>query len=185
MRPIPARQYHGVHVASVAEASVEILLFELAGQRYGVPLRSVREVVRAVAITPLPTAPAIIEGIINVRGVIAPVYDLRRRFGLPPKPIEPADHLVIALSQARLVALRVDRADWMAEVPESDIEDATTLVSRADHVDGVAKLPDGLVLIHDIDTFLSQAEAAALDAALRTGGADGQMGGWAETEELR
>ncbi|MDQ3811382.1 MAG: chemotaxis protein CheW, partial [Chloroflexota bacterium] len=129
---------------------MQILLFELAGQRYGVPLRSVREVVRAVAITPLPTAPTVIEGIINVRGTLMPVFDLRARFGLPRKAVDPSDHLIIAWAQSRLVALRVDRADWMADIAESELEAAATIVPYAEYVSGVAKLPDGLVLIHDL-----------------------------------
>jgi purine-binding chemotaxis protein CheW len=149
---------------------VEILIFELAGQRYGIPLRSVREVVRAVAITPLPTAPAVVEGLINVRGTLAPVFDLRARFGLPPKSLEPSDHFIIAWTRSRLVALRADRVEWMADVGDDQLEDPETLVRHADYVQGVAKLPDGLVLIHDVDTFLSRAESDAVDAALTHGG---------------
>ena len=145
---------------------MEILIFELAEQRYAIPLRSVREVVRAVAITSLPTAPAVIEGIINVRGTLVPVFDLRARFGLPPKVLEPSDHLIIAWAQSRLVALRVDHADWMIDIGADELQDAATIVPQAEYVDGVAKLPDGLVLIHDLDTFLSEAESEALDAAL-------------------
>lgn len=145
---------------------MEILIFELAGQRYGIPLRSVREVVRAVAITALPMAPPVIEGIINVRGAVVPVFDLRSRFQIPPKALQPSDHLILVCARSRLAALRVDRADWMAGIGEDQLADVTTLVPRTGYVDGVAKLPDGLVLIHDIDTFLSQAESAALDAAL-------------------
>jgi purine-binding chemotaxis protein CheW len=159
---------------------VEILVFELTGQRYGIPLRGVREVVRAVAITPLPSAPAVIEGVINVRGALAPVFDLRARFGLPAKPLEPNDHLIIARARSRLIALRVDRAHWMLDVDDELVEDAARVVPQMQHIDGVAKLADGLVLIHDLDTFLSRAEEVALNRALAPppgGRADGQAGG--------
>ncbi len=145
---------------------MEILIFELAEQRYAVALRSVREVVRAVANTPLPRGPAVIHGIINVRGTLVPVFDLRARFGLPPKALEPSDHLIIAWARSRLVALRVDRADWMMDLAPDELQDAATIVPQAEYVDGVAKLPDGLVLIHDLDTFLSDAESEALDEAM-------------------
>ena len=63
----------------------EVLVFEVEGQRYGLPTADVRELVRAVTITPLPNAPAVIEGVVNVRGRVLPVLDMRARFRLPAR----------------------------------------------------------------------------------------------------
>jgi purine-binding chemotaxis protein CheW len=149
-----------------AGAAREILVFELGGQRYGLPTLDVRELVRAVTITRLPNAPAFIEGVVNVRGRILPVLDIRARFHLPAKPLDPADHFIVASAGPRGVILRVDRATHLALVDESSVHSAEALGSSATYVAGVAKLEGGLVLIHDLATFLSAAEAASLDAAL-------------------
>jgi purine-binding chemotaxis protein CheW len=155
---------------------VEILVFELGRQRYAVPLREVREIVRAVAITPLPTAPPVIEGIIDVRGSVVPVFDLRSRLGLPPKPIALTDHFIIAWTAPRLVAIRVDRADWMATVADAEIEPVRAVTPHSEYLDGIARLPDGLVLIHDLESFLSAAESASLDASLAARAASATAG---------
>lgn len=120
-----------------------------------------------VAITTMPGAPSVIEGIIDVRGELVPVFDLRGRFGLEPRSLWPTQHLVIANALGRVVAFRVDRVDWMADVDDASIDDPSRVVPGTKHIAGVAKLDDGLVLIHDLDEFLSQSEAAQLDAAMQ------------------
>lgn len=152
--------------SAVETAPSDILVFEIAGQRYGLAASAVRELVRAVSIVPLPKAPAIIEGVIDVRGTLVPVLDLRARFRLPARPVEPGDHLVLAEAGPRVVALRADRALGLARLQPGGVQDLVTVVPGAEYVAGVARLDDGLVLIHDLAKFLSQAEGAALDAAL-------------------
>ena len=152
----------------MAAQSLEVVVFEVGGRRYGLPAADVREIVRAAALTPLPRAPAIVEGILNLRGRIVPVLDIRARFRLPPRPIQPSDHLIIALGSAgeRAVAIRVDRATDLVRLSAEDVEDARGAVPGAEYVAWVAKFPNDLVLIHDLRTFLSRAESAALDEAL-------------------
>lgn len=149
---------------------IEILVFEAGGRRFALPSRDVAELLRAVTIVPLPKAPAIVEGVINVRGTLVPVLDIRSRFRLPPSAIEHTDHLIVARAGQRLVALRVQRALDLVRIEPSDIEDAKKIVPGAEYVAGVAKLADGLVLIHDLQTFLSEAESAALGESLAAGG---------------
>jgi purine-binding chemotaxis protein CheW len=145
---------------------LEVVLFEVAGQLYGLPAADVRELVRAVAIVPLPQAPAIVEGIINLRGKVVPVLDIRSRFRLPSKPVDPADHLLVATAGEYLVAVRADRAINLVQLAQSDVEEARGLVPGIDYVSWVARLPNNLVLIHDLRTFLSAGESAELAAAL-------------------
>lgn len=142
---------------------MDVLVFEIGGLRYALPTSNVSELVRAVTIVPLPKGPPIVEGIINVRGRVVPVLDIRARFRLPPKAVSHTDHLILAHAGQRLVALRTDRALGLARVEAADIDDAQTALPGAEYVSGVAKLPDGLVLIHDLRTFLRESEAAALD----------------------
>lgn len=154
---------------SPAEAGTrlrEVLVFEVAGQRYGLPTDDVRELVRAVAITPLPGAPAVIEGVVDVRGLVLPVLDVRARFRLPARALDPSDHFIVASAGPRGVILRVDRATHLALVDEDSVQAPETLGPSTAYVAGVARLEDGLVLIHDLTTFLSAAESASLDEAL-------------------
>ncbi|MGH7820350.1 MAG: chemotaxis protein CheW [Candidatus Binatia bacterium] len=153
--------------------SLQILVFEVGGQRYALRSPDVRELVRAVTIVRLPKAPAIVEGIINVRGTVVPVLDIRARFRLPARPAAHTDHLILARAGPRLVALRADRALGLVRVDAKDVDDAAAVIPAAEYVSGVAKLPDGLALIHDLHTFLSEAEAAALDDAIAAPGAGG------------
>jgi purine-binding chemotaxis protein CheW len=146
---------------------LDVLAFRLAGQRYGVPARDVREVVRATAVVALPKAPPAIEGVIDLRGVLVPVLDVRARFRLPPRAAAPSDHVVVAAAGPRLVAMRADDADGLVRLAPGDIEDPAAAVPAVGYVAGVARLPDGLLLIHDVAEFLSDAEAADVDAALR------------------
>jgi purine-binding chemotaxis protein CheW len=95
------------------------------------------------------------------------VLDVRARFRLPAKPLDPSDHFIVAAAGPRGVILRVDRATHLALVDETSVQPPQTLGPSATYVAGVAKLEGGLVLIHDLATFLSAAESASLDEALR------------------
>jgi purine-binding chemotaxis protein CheW len=145
--------------------AVEVLVFEVDGHQYGLPTADVRELVRAVAITPLPDAPALVEGVVNVRGRILPVLDVRARFRLPARPLDPSDHFIVAAAGTRGVILRVDRATHLALVDEAAVGPSRTDEPGAVYEAGVARIDDGLVLIHDVASFLSAAECAALAAA--------------------
>jgi purine-binding chemotaxis protein CheW len=151
-----------------ARPELDILIFELGGQRYGLPALDVREIVRAVPPVPLPGAPAVVEGVINLHGKIVPVFDLRRRFRLPAKPPEHTDHLVIARAAGRLLALRVDRALDLARIAADDVEELRGL-SGAERAARVAKRLDGLLVVYDLRDLLSTAESAELDEALPAG----------------
>ena len=144
----------------------EILVFELENQRFGLPVSDVIETIRAVTITPLPHAPSIIEGILNFRGKIVPVLDIRARFHKKPKLIEIQDHLILARAGTRQVALRVDRATDLVRVPEKDIEDSKKVTTKLEFISGVARLAEGMVLIHELGTFLSEEEAQGLNLSL-------------------
>jgi purine-binding chemotaxis protein CheW len=119
-----------------------------------------------VAVAPLLDAPPIIEGVVDSRGRIVPVLDVRSRFGLPGRPLDTTQHFVLAEAGTRIVALRVDRALDLLEVPLADIESAARAAPGSRHTEGVARLPDGLVVIHDLERFLSLDEERHLDDAL-------------------
>jgi purine-binding chemotaxis protein CheW len=146
-----------------------VVVFTLDHQRYGVPLSAVERVVRMVDLTTLPRAPEVVLGVINVQGRVLPVMNLRRRFRLPERDISLTDQLVIARTPRRPVALIVDDVSGVLEYSAEEAVRARDIVPGIEHVEGVAKLPDGLVLIQDLERFLSLEEESALDRAMEDG----------------
>ena len=145
-----------------------LIIFTLDDQRYALPLPAADRVLRMVAITPLPNAPDIILGVVNVQGHVIPVINVRRRFCLPAREIALTDQLLVAHTARRPVALVVDAVlDVIACTAQSLIA-AEDIVPKLEHVEGVVKLSDGLILIHDLDKFLSLEEEDSMDRVLET-----------------
>lgn len=152
-------------MARPQEDELSVLVVDVNGVRCGLPASDVVELHPVVAVTDLPGAPAVVEGVIDVRGSVVAVVDVRTRLGLPRRPPLVSDHLVVSRVGARTVALRVDRAVELTALDRSCIDRSEDLTD-APHLSGVARLDNGLVLIHDLASFLSDDEAAALDYAL-------------------
>ncbi len=146
----------------------QLLVLTLGGERYGLALSAVDSVVRAVEITPLPQAPDIVLGVVNVRGRVIPVINLRRRFRLPEREMLLTDQLIIAHTARRPVALAVDAVSDVLEYPEGSLVEAQSILGYAAYIEGVVKLSDGLILIHNLDTFLSLEEETSLDLAMES-----------------
>jgi len=154
-----------------------LVVFALDDHLYSLHLSAVKRVIRAVEVTPLPKSPPVVIGVIDLEGTIVPVVSLRRRFRLPEREIEPSDQIVIARTAAegpitsggRLVGLVVDSVMEVIEISAERIVAPESIMPGLEYVDGVARLADGLLLIHDLDTFLSTDERRTLDAALAAG----------------
>jgi len=145
---------------------MELVIFRLNGQRYALPLPVVERVIQAVEVTSLPGAPAVVLGVINVAGCVLPVFNIRRRFFLPEREVIPADQFLIARTARHTVALVIDEVHGVIEHEPSAVVGADRMVPGLEQFQGVVKLDDGLVLIHDLEKFLSLDEAHALDAAM-------------------
>lgn len=145
---------------------ITLLAFMLDERICALPISAVERTYRAVAVTPLPKAPEIVMGVVNVRGVVQPVIDLRRCFRLPQKPLTPYDHLVIGHTSRRSVALIVDSVAGVIDCAEQMIAAADTVLPGMEYVSGIARLEDGMILIHDLNRFLSLEEETALDQAM-------------------
>lgn len=147
-----------------ASAASSCLVFHLDDVRYALPVHDVAELLPAVTSVPVAGAPPVVEGLLNVRGELVPLLDLRRRLGLPARPVHPDDHIVVCSTGRRRVAVRVDRAEELidctspAEPPDFPIDDSC--------LGGVRRLPDGILLVCDTSAFLSLEDSLALDAAL-------------------
>lgn len=159
-----------------------LLVFRLDERRYAVTTNVVERVTWMVSITQLPQAPGIVMGVVDVGGRVLPVVDPRKRFGLPTRDISVTDNLVIAQTARRRLVLAVDRIEGVVEYPRQKIQSAQEIVPGTGYIRGIAKLADGLVLIHDLDSFLSLEEEDDLDQALSVAAAgdesstDGEAG---------
>jgi purine-binding chemotaxis protein CheW len=154
---------------SFTASSRQLVVFTLDEQRYALRLSSVERVVRAAEITPLPKAPRIVLGIINVQGSIVPVVSVRLRFRRPAREIGINDQFIIARTLLRTVVLVVDTVSDVVPCPDAQVVAAQKILPGLEHVDGVLKIPDGLIFVHDLDRFLSLDEEQALTAALTPG----------------
>jgi purine-binding chemotaxis protein CheW len=147
-------------------AGGEILVFELNAQRFALSADVVVRVERAVTITAMPSSPAAVAGIINVRGELVPVIALRRHLQLPERALRLDDQLVIARGARRAYALLVDAALDVERYTAEEFAAADALAARADSMRGAVRLRGDIVFVHDLDRFLSLDEERALDAAL-------------------
>lgn len=145
---------------------MDLILFVLDGERYALPLGTVERVLPMVAVAPLPKAPSVALGVVNVGGRVIPVVDARRRFGLPPREYGTSAQLVLARTAQRALALPVDAVLGVAEVAADAVTPPDRVLPGIRHVAGIAALPDGLLVIHDLDAFLSLDEEQRLTEAL-------------------
>ncbi|MEW6756056.1 MAG: chemotaxis protein CheW [Candidatus Latescibacterota bacterium] len=157
------------------------LVVVLDGWQVAIPLSAVERVARAVAVTPLAGAPEAVSGLVNVAGRILPVVPLRRRFGLPERALELGDHFVVAQGSRRPVALWVDQATGVVAPAAQDVLSGDGLLPGVEVTAGTVRLADGLLVIHDLEAFLSAAEEEALRAALEEPGSG--VGQVAEAED--
>jgi purine-binding chemotaxis protein CheW len=147
--------------------SKQWVVFTLDEQRYAFRLASVERIIRAVMVTPLPQAPNAILGIINLQGRIIPVFNIRSRFQLPQREIDPRDQIIIAQTAKRTVAVVVDEVSEVIEQARQKMIPLKDILPGVKFVEGVVKLEDGLILIHDLERFLSLEEEKDLDKALK------------------
>jgi len=144
----------------------KLVTFSLDDRAFALYVSAVQRIIRVVEVTALPKAPEIVVGIINLQGQVIPVFDIRMRFHLPAREVQLNDELIIADTAKRTVALLVDSVNDVIEIPEEKIIAAGQILPGLEYVEGVVKTEDGMVLIHDLEQFLSLQEEKALHEAL-------------------
>ena len=143
-----------------------IVVFTIDNQRYALRLSDVKRIVRTVEVTALPQAPEGILGVVNVEGQVIPVVNIRRRFNLPEQEINLDDQLIIARTSGRAVALVVDAVSGIVERSEQEVIAVEDIVPGTEHVEGVIKLEGDMILIPNLDSFLSLEEENSHNGAL-------------------
>ena len=148
---------------------VQLLIFTIDGKRYAIHLQAVERVVPAVEITPLPEGPEIVTGAINVHGQVIPVLNIRRKFRLPERSIAPDDNIVIVKGTKWTVAFAVDALEGVVERGAEEITPAGSILPNMEYTEGVIKIDDDIVFLHDIDKALSFEEKESLEAIVAKG----------------
>ena len=142
------------------------ITFSLAERRLALNLDAVDRVVPAVHIDLLPQAPAAVPGVVNVRGRIMPVVDLRSSLGQPLHAMALTDRFLIARTSRRAVALWVDAVAGVIQPLPEDVIRADDIIPGMGSVEGAVRLPDGMILIYNLDRFLSVEEEDLLERAM-------------------
>jgi purine-binding chemotaxis protein CheW len=143
---------------AAAEETEHLATFVLDREEYGVDVRQVQEIRRVGEITAVPRAPEFVRGVINLRGRILPVLDLKRKLNLGEVAIERAARIVVVRIQGRMLGLLVDGASQVLKVPVSRVEPPPEeVVERGgDYIRAVAKLDDRLIILIDLERVLAQ-----------------------------
>jgi purine-binding chemotaxis protein CheW len=175
----------GAHERAKARDRVELtqlVAFGVADGDYAVDIMRIKEIINPVAVTPMPKAPPFIEGVIELRGAIMPIIDVRKRFDLQTAPATRATKFLIVsvdVGEARvIVGLVVDRVSEPLRVPRTEIRPAPRLsVSERAFFTGVVAHHGKMLMVLDVDALLSTAEKATLSGLSGGGSASGASSG--------
>ena len=143
----------------------QLVVFQLAAKLYGVEISRVHEIIRLQSVTRVPRAPAFVEGVINLRGKVIPVVDLRRRFGLPMADHTRSSRIVVLEIGDQVVGIIVDAVSEVLRVSPGTVEPPSPVVAGIDseYLHGIAKLTDRLVILLDLERVLAREERRALE----------------------
>ena len=143
---------------------LQVITFFVGKEEYGINILRVQAIDRVSEITRVPRAPEFVEGVINLRGKIVPIVDLRRRMGLESRAPDRHSRIIVVELGDEIVGLRVDSVREVLRIPTALTEPPPDMTSseEADYVEAVAKLDDRLVLILNVDRILRPFEKQAL-----------------------
>ena len=152
---------------------LQIVGFRVGSETFGVPIQSVHEIVRMMDITSVPDAPVYIEGVINLRGKIIPVIDLRKRFGEKEIKSSKKNRILVAEIGTKMVGLVVDAASEVLKMPPSDIDPPPNVFEEGDlnYVTGVGKLNGRLIILVELSKIMQRGELRRLGEAVENAGA--------------
>lgn len=147
-----------------ADEFEQLVVFELANEHYGVDISAVNTIIRMQEITEVPKTPSFVEGVINLRGSIIPVIDLRKRFGLPAGSITKASRIVVVEASSQMIGMIVDAVAETLRLSCDSIEPPSPVVVSVDseYLRGIGKQNDRLVILLDLDKVLSAKESESI-----------------------
>jgi purine-binding chemotaxis protein CheW len=149
------------------EKDLHIVGFRIGNETYGIRIGAVREIVRVPEITSVPSAPDLIEGVINLRGKIIPVMDLRKRFGQTEIISDKRNRILVVELENKLIGLIVNAASEVLKIPPSEVDSPGSVFAEGEssYVTGVGKLKGRLIILLDIAKLLQRPEYKRLEEA--------------------
>ncbi len=144
----------------VAQEEIQLAVFKVAGEKYALDIMRIKEIQRFQAVTRIPKAPEFIEGVINLRGAVIPIVDMRKRLDLLVTEPTKKTRIVIANVSGKIVGILVDEVNEVIRVSRSDIGAAPALARGigSEYIVGVVKRKDELLLLLDFDKILTTEE---------------------------
>jgi len=138
----------------------QLVVFDLAHEAYGVDIGTVREIIRMQDVTSVPHRPDYVSGVINLRGRITPVVDLRKRFNLPETEISRESRIVVVDIDGQDIGMIVDAVTEVLRISSDQIEPPSNMIAAggSDYIVGIAKLESQLVLLLDLERVLTSAQ---------------------------
>lgn len=163
--------------AFAQDLEIQLAVFMLDGQQYGLDIAKIKQIVRPLKITKLPKSPDFLEGVVNLRGVVIPVIDMRKRFGLGPRESEANTKVIIASVARKVVGIIVDDVTEVVPVPKNEIQPPPRVVHgvNSNYLLGVCRYKDDILLILNLDEILTAEEKISL-ASLSAPPAPNQTG---------
>ena len=151
----------------IGSEQLQLVTFDVASEEFAVEILAVQEINRMMELTRVPQSPPEVEGVINLRGKIIPVMDLRKRFNLPAADRNEQNRIVVIEVHGRVIGFIVDRVHEVLRVDSSIVEPAPAMVSSIDSnfIAGVGKLEDRLLILLDLDKLFSRELASAAASA--------------------
>lgn len=142
---------------------LQLVIFRLAKEEYGLPITKVQEINRLVPITKLPQTPSFMEGIINLRGRIIPIIDLRKRFQLAAGDHNDDSRIIIVEVRGQIVGIIVDAVNEVVRLQQSSVEPPPpAFILDEQYIHGVGKMEDRLLILLNIDNILTSQEEIVL-----------------------
>jgi|SRR5208283_4421358 len=140
-----------------SEALIQLVSFKIGEEEFGVDILKVQEINRMMAVTRVPDAPEYVVGVVNLRGKVIPVIDLRKRFGMEKKEPDKHTRIIVMELEEKLVGFIVDAVSEVLRIPKSVTEPppAITTGINADYITAIGKLNDRLLTLLDIERILS------------------------------
>jgi purine-binding chemotaxis protein CheW len=147
------------------DKELQVVGLRIGRETFGLPISIVREIVRVPEITSVPNAPEYIEGVINLRGRIIPVVDLRKRFGEKATAPDKKNRIVVVELENRRIGLIVNSASEVLKIPPSEIEEPNNVFQEGElnFITGVGKLNGRLVILLDLNRILQRGELRQLE----------------------
>jgi purine-binding chemotaxis protein CheW len=145
---------------------LQLVSFNIGSEEFGVDILKVQEINRMVEITKVPQAPNYVEGVINLRGKVIPIVDLRKRFNLEQKDYNKNTRIVVVDINGSIMGMVVDSVSEVLRLPSNTIEPPPEIVTgiNSEYIKGVAKLEDRLLIFLDLSKVINVAEVAGIGA---------------------